>query len=320
MRETTKLLAEQLPTGLAELVESYILPCRGFDAAQTGHWELVSSCPDRDIELEHLLDGAARNCNIPMIKMLFSKGAKSRFKCLSGAVSGGHVALADMIIDPLSFGDTFGIVAPEMVSGCPDVGLEDLPEDDALGMLIGGMFPGSIPMLEWTLKHADRIYYPYLYDNAFNWALMRRDSSLVTYCITHGDNLDIDNGLYYAAAGGDRGLVLLMLHLGGDPNEGLRGACNTTNISLANKMIALGADAWDRCLCECAEDIEFHIFDMAELMVSCGASDICGLLDAIDSDAAEDTKVQNWIICTMVRPCSNCGGTAGDHLYPKAKE
>jgi len=291
MRETTMLIADVLPIQLAELVESYILPTTQVNAGLSGHWESASQIND-PAGLAFALQGAAESNNLPMITMLIGIGAlhgHHKYACLSGAVRGGHVALANAIIK-------FPGEMPTIMSS---------------------VFPTTIEMLEWALRNSEEEYHLAIYSNAFNLALVKRNSGLVTYCITHSvGELDIDVGLYLAASGGDRGLTLLMLHLGGDVNEGLRGACAGYNVSLAKRMISRGADNWNDCLSECSEHIYDGKYALAELMIHHGASNICSIAyqrTTYGFSVLNAMRVSEWMDNKFVRPCSACGFMADEH-------
>ncbi len=294
MRETTILLMEHIPEGLALMVESYILPVRGRDAAWTDHWELASQITDGN-DLNHALIGAARNNNIPMISMLISHGADSKSACLSGAAQKGHIELAEMVINNT------------LIPGSP------VPD-----VLVATCTAGTVPMLEWLLRHMQDQYLTYVYTYAFNNALIKKKSDIVMYCITHGE-FDPGDGLYYACIGGDPGLILLMRRCNaefdtGSINEGLCGACHANNIRVANQMITLGANNWDTCLAECVENIYAYKFVLAELMISHGAADICALSNW-NIGLPDDPAVFEWIRSTMIVPCSVCNLAASEHGF-----
>jgi hypothetical protein len=227
-----------------------------------------------------------------MIEMLVKNGADSKLSVISGACQGGHVELATLAYDsPGDMGD----------------------------VLMGTLHAGSIRALKWILCRTDPRFHGHVYMNAFALALERKKPDIVTYCINHGE-FDASDGLYYACLGGDRGLILLMRTCGldtGDVCEGLRGACNASDVRIAKWMIFFGANNWDECLAECIYNVYDRKFALAALMIASGARDICAL-SWINAHMSPNPEVVEWIRLHMTRPCSECSRLADEHEYLRA--
>ncbi len=281
MRQTTCLLMAHLPEVLARLAESYIIDRRSpIQLTFAGHWELVSELPGKD--LRFALNGACFAGDILMIRELIGRGANTYTSGLRCALAFGMIEAAELMY-------SFGAICP--AANCVGVASNI----------------GQMRVLEWAIKRKCAACPRPNFNRIMRSGAANKNFAMVAYAIGNGA-ADWNRGLRAACIGGDRGIILLMLHLGGRPSSGLRGACYSGKLTLANEMIRRGATDFNAGLKSAACGGRTYVM---ALMLNRGATSVNSALNAACEEKMHVSI--KWLAEHGATKCY-CGMTIADHL------